>query len=211
MYDQQELANQLDTESARAGWKLDELATHRCTEFLELLYTWNKVHNLTGALCHSEMVSRHLLDSLSIAPFLKGQRYLDIGAGGGFPGLPLAICRPADQWTLLDSRGKKAAFLRQACVTLKLTSVEVVHDRIENYRPTENFDTLVSRAVAALPVLMDMTKHLCDEGVRVIVMKGIFPETELRELPDSLRRRADVVRLEVPGLDAERHAVIFDN
>ena len=211
MYDQQELANQLDTESARAGWKLDELATQRCTDFLELLYTWNKVHNLTGVLRYSEMVSRHLLDSLSIAPFLKGQRYLDIGAGGGFPGLPLAICRPADQWTLLDSRGKKVAFLRQACVTLNLTSVEVVHDRIENYRPTENFDTLVSRAVAALPVLMDMTKHLCDEGVRVIVMKGIFPETELRELPDSLRRRADVVRLEVPGLDAERHAVIFDN
>ena len=113
MYDQQELANQLDTESARAGWKLDELATHRCTDFLELLYTWNKVHNLTGALRHSEMVSRQLLDSLSIAPFLKGQRYLDIGAGGGFPGLPLAICRPADQWTLLDSRGKKTAFLRQ--------------------------------------------------------------------------------------------------
>ena len=89
--------------------------------------------------------------------------------------------------------------------------MESVHSRVENYRPTQNFDTLVSRAVAALPTLMDMTRHLCGEGVRVIVMKGIFPETEIRELPDSLRRRADVVRLEVPGLDAERHAVVFDN
>ena len=211
MHDQQELANQLSTGSARAGWTLDEPATQRCTQFLELLYTWNKVHNLTGTLCRSDAVSRHLLDSLSIAPLLKGQRHLDIGAGAGFPGLPLAICRPTDQWTLLDSRGKRVAFLRQACATLELTSVEAVHSRVENYRPTENFDTLVSRAVAALPTLMDMTRHLCGEGVRVIVMKGIFPETEIRELPDSLRRRADVVRLEVPGLDAERHAVVFDN
>ena len=209
MHDQQELANQLSTGSARAGWILDEPATQRCTQFLELLYTWNKVHNLTGALCRSDSVSRHLLDSLSIAPLLKGQRQYPDGAG--FPGLPLAICRPADQWTLLDSRGKRVAFLRQACATLELTSVEAVHSRVENYRPTENFDTLVSRAVAALPTLMDMTRHLCGEGVRVIVMKGIFPETEIRELPDSLRRRADVVRLEVPGLDAERHAVVFDN
>jgi 16S rRNA (guanine527-N7)-methyltransferase len=210
LHDQQELANQLSTGSARAGWILDELATQRCTQFLELLYTWNKVHNLTGALCPTEAVSRHLLDSLSIAPLLKGRRHLDIGAGAGFPGLPLAICRPADQWTLLDSRGKRVAFLRQACATLELTSVEAVHNRAENYRPTENFDTLVSRAVAALPALMNMTRHLCGEGVRVIAMKGIFPETEIRELPDSLRRRADVVRLEVPGLDAARHAVVFD-
>ena len=210
MHDQQELANQLSTGSAHAGCILDEPATQRCTQFLELLYTWNKVHNLTGTLCRSEAVPRHLLDSLSIAPLLKGQRHLDIGAGAGFPGMPLAICRPADQWTLLDSRGKRVAFLRQACATLKLTRVEAVHSRVENYRPTENFDTLVSRAVAALPSLMDITRHLCGKGVRVIVMKGIFPETELRNLPDALRRRAEVVRLEVPGLDAERHAVIFD-
>ena len=126
----------------------------QCLDYTEFLLRWNQVHNLTAASGPEEIVNLHLLDSLSISSLIRGTRILDIGSGGGFPGIPLALALPNTFWTLLDSRGKRARFLQQAVAHLGLERVEVVQRRVEDYRPPRNFDTLVARAVAPLPRLV---------------------------------------------------------
>ena len=204
-------ATRLAEGAAQAGLQLDDNAIGACLDFLTLLFQWNRVHNLTGPVSPADAVTRHLLDSLFISPFLRGTRALDIGSGAGFPGLPLAIARPDIDWTLLDNRVKRIGFLSQARARLRLLRVSIEHCRVEDYRPDKNFDTLVTRAVAALPTLVGVTEHLRGDGVRLIAMKGKFPGSELKALSPDLREKVDVVRLNVPGLDAERHAVILDN
>ena len=129
----------------------------------------------------------------------------------GFPGIPLALALPDTLWTLLDSRGKKARFLQEAAIRLDLNRIQVVQQRVEHYRPDENFDTLVARAVAPLPKLVAATQHLWQKGVRVIAMKGGCIERELSEVPSELRARAHIIHLTVPGLDTHRQAVVFQN
>ena len=204
-------ATRLAEGAAQAGLQLDDNAIGACLDFLTLLFQWNRVHNLTGPVSPADAVTRHLLDSLFISPFLRGTRALDIGSGAGFPGLPLAIARPDIDWTLLDNRVKRIGFLSQARARLRLLRVSIEHCRVEDYRPDKNFDTLVTRAVAALPTLVGITEHLRGDGVRLIAMKGKFPGSELKALSPDLREKVDVVRLNVPGLDAERHVVILDN
>ena len=204
-------ATRLAEGAAQAGLQLDDNAIGACMDFLTLLFQWNRVHNLTGPVSPADAVTRHLLDSLFISPFLRGTRALDIGSGAGFPGLPLAIASPDIDWTLLDNRVKRIGFLSQARARLRLLRVSIEHCRVEDYRPDKNFDTLVTRAVAALPTLVGITEHLRGDGVRLIAMKGKFPGSELKALSPDLREKVDVVRLNVPGLDAERHAVILDN
>ena len=204
-------ATRLAEGAAQAGLQLDDNAIGACLDFLTLLFQWNRVHILTGPVSPADAVTRHLLDSLFISPFLRGTRALDIGSGAGFPGLPLAIARPDIDWTLLDNRVKRIGFLSQARARLRLLRVSIEHCRVEDYRPDKNFDTLVTRAVAALPTLVGITEHLRGDGVRLIAMKGKFPGSELKALSPDLREKVDVVRLNVPGLDAERHAVILDN
>ena len=204
-------ATRLAEGAAQAGLQLDDNAIGACLDFLTLLFQWNRVHNLTGPVSPADAVTRHLLDSLFISPFLRGTRALDIGSGAGFPGLPLAIARPDIAWTLLDNRVKRIGFLSQARARLRLLRVSIEHCRVEDYRPDKNFDTLVTRAVAALPTLVGITEHLRGDGVRLIAMKGKFPGSELKALSPDLREKVDVVRLNVPGLDAERHVVILDN
>ena len=204
-------ATRLAEGAAQAGLQLDDNAIGACLDFLTLLFQWNRVHNLTGPVSPADAVTRHLLDSLFISPFLRGTRALDIGSGAGFPGLPLAIARPDIDWTLLDNRVKRIGFLSQARARLRLLRVSIEHCRVEDYRPDKNFDTLVTRAVAALPTLVGITEHLRGDGVRLIAMKGKFPGSELKALSPDLREKVDVVRLNVPGLDAERHAGILDN
>ena len=211
MAELQRHATRLAEGAAQAGLQLDDNAIGACLDFLTLLFQWNRVHNLTGPVSPADAVTRHLLDSLFISPFLRGTRALDIGSGAGFPGLPLAIARPDIDWTLLDNRVKRIGFLSQARARLRLLRVSIEHCRVEDYRPDKNFDMLVTRAVAALPTLVGITEHLRGDGVRLIAMKGKFPGSELKALSPDLREKVDVVRLNVPGLDAERHAVILDN
>ena len=211
MAELQRHATRLAEGAAQAGLQLDDNAIGACLDFLTLLFQWNRVHNLTGPVSPADAVTRHLLDSLFISPFLRGTRALDIGSGAGFPGLPLAIAPPDIDWTLLDNRVKRIGFLNQARARLRLLRVSIEHCRVEDYRPDKNFDTLVTRAVAALPTLVGITEHLRGDGVRLIAMKGKFPGSELKALSPDLREKVDVVRLNVPGLDAERHAVILDN
>lgn len=207
----QELVSELAGGAEALKCPLSKDSLDQCLDHLEILLRWNRAHNLTKVVEPEEIVTRHLLDSLSIASLIRGKRILDVGSGAGFPGVPLALALPDTQWTLVDSRGKRARFLQEVVDLLGLERVEVVHERIEHYLPEENFDTLVARAVAPLPRLISLTQHLWQEGVRVIAMKGADFLAELKQVPPSFRDRAEVVPLSIPGTMLNRQAIVFQN
>ena len=177
-------------------------------EYLSLLHKWNQRFNLTAVRDMDEMVTRHLLDSLAVLPWVRGPRILDVGTGAGLPGIPLAVARSLDRFVLLDSNGKKTRFLVQVIARLGLSNVEVVQQRVEAYNPPERFATVVSRAFATIADMLAGAGRLCSPGGRIIAMKGVFPEAELAALPPDYRVE-EVRQLEVPGLAAERHVVIM--
>jgi len=177
----------------------------RFIAFLGLLARWNQAYNLTAVRDPLEMVAKHLLDSLAIAPFLFGETVLDVGTGAGLPGLPLAILAPERRFQLLDSNNKKVRFVRQATLELGLTNVEPVQSRIETYRPGRKFSTIVSRAVAAEFVLPVLTADLCDRPGRLLLMKGRADEASDETAWAALK--PIVHRLTIPFLDAPRHLI----
>lgn len=197
--------------AAALNCPLSERSIDHCLAHMDLLLRWNRVHNLTTVVEPEKIVTCHVLDSLTIAPLIRGTHLLDIGSGGGFPGIPLALALPHTRWTLLDSRGKRARFLQEVVDRLDLEQIEVVQQRVEHYRPKENFDTLVARAVAPLPEFVSATQHLWREGVRVIAMKGSRLRSEWSQVSPEIRERAEVVRLAIPGVDLRRQAVVFQN
>lgn len=182
---------------------LDEPVRSQMIVFLELLTKWNQAYNLTAVRDPVQMVPRHLLDSLAIVPFLRGDRVVDVGSGAGLPGLPLAMACPDRQFVLIDSNGKKTRFLVQAVATLGLRNVEVVQTRVEDYRPVKPFATVISRAFASLVDFVRLTERLCATDGCWLAMKGEVPDAELSALPAGTRVTA-VHPLKVPGLDAQR-------
>lgn len=189
------------------GLELPPPAETKLLNFLELLEKWNKTYNLTAVRDPEQMVPRHLLDSLSVLPYLHGLRVLDIGTGAGLPGIPLALARPDLEFTLLDSNAKKTRFATQALHELGLKNVAVVQERVEKFHPAEKFDTLIARAFASIPDMLAASRHLCAPNGRFLVMKGVFPQEELAAVTDGYR--AEVKQLTIPGLDAARHMVIL--
>jgi 16S rRNA (guanine527-N7)-methyltransferase len=175
--------------------------------YLDLLEKWNRVYNLTAIRERSRMVTHHLLDSLSILPHLRGPNVLDVGSGAGLPGIPIAIAQPALRVTLLEANQKKSAFLTQVVGELRLANVTVVMERVESWRTAARFDTIVSRAFADLGEFVAAAgRLLAPQGV-IAAMKGVHPYEEIERLPQGFRV-FEVVRLAVPGLDAERHLVL---
>lgn len=174
--------------------------------FIEILQKWNRAYNLTAVRQPEQMISQHLLDSLSVLPYLWGERLLDVGAGAGLPGIPLAVSRPGMQVTLLDSNGKKTRFMQQAVLELGLDNTEVIKSRLEEYRPVRPFDTVISRAFGNLEAFVGMSTRLCRPHGRLLAMKGKNPEHELQGI-DLMEFSPTIQRLQVPGLDAERHVV----
>jgi 16S rRNA (guanine527-N7)-methyltransferase len=166
----------------------------------------NAQFNLTAIRDRLSMLRKHVLDSLSLQPYLRGIRVADIGTGAGFPGLPLAIVNPQRRFTLVEATGKKARFVEQTARLLGLDNVQVVHARAESYRPLELFDTVVARALSSLADFAAYAGHLCAPDGRLLAMKGKRPDAEISALPKSFRVLA-VHRLKVPGLDDERHLV----
>lgn len=178
----------------------------RFCSYLRLLQEWNQRYNLTAVRDPGDMVRRHLLDSLAVVRLLHGDSVLDVGTGAGLPGIPLAVACPGKHFVLLDSNGKKIRFVTHAVAALGLTNVQVVQVRAEDYRPAEQFATVISRAFAQLADFLSLTAHLCVPGGRWLAMKGAPSEEELQKLPAGFRVIA-VHPLKVPGLDARRCVV----
>ncbi len=174
--------------------------------FLHLLEKWNAAYNLTAVREPEKMVTHHVLDSLAVMSYLHGRRIVDVGSGAGIPGIPLALARPEVEFVLLDSNAKKTRFITQAIHELGLSNVVVERARAEAYRPARLFDTVISRAFASLAEMLDMTQHLgAPDGV-FVAMKGNYPQDELAAVPPQFKVER-VESLQVPGLDAQRHAV----
>lgn len=174
--------------------------------YLELLVKWNKVHNLTAVRDPMEMVKLHLLDSLTVLPFLGIKRLVDVGSGAGLPGIPLAIVRPDLEVTSLDSSHKKIAFQRQAKAELGLDNLELYCGRVEQYQPKEKFEAVISRAFSDLAEFVRLTAHLLADGGVWLAMKGVHPYEELAQI-NTLGITIEPLR--VPGLDAQRHLVMM--
>lgn len=181
----------------------DKLAT-----LLDELERWNRKVNLTAVRDRDEMITAHLLDSLVAAPLISGERILDVGTGPGFPGLPLAIVQPEREFTLLDSNNKKIMFVQHAALLLGLTNVTAVKARGEDYAPGHGFDTVIARALAALPKLVDIAGHHVGEDGVFVALKGRYPAAELEQLAAPWSHA--VTELIVPGLEkGSRHAVLL--
>ncbi|MFO7278048.1 MAG: 16S rRNA (guanine(527)-N(7))-methyltransferase RsmG [Pseudomonadota bacterium] len=195
--------------AAALGVTLSEADAARLLRLLGELERWNRAYNLTSIDEREEMITHHLLDSLSVHPYLKGERIADVGTGAGFPGLPLAVVNPDRRFTLIDSSNKKVRFVAHAARTLGLTNVEPVHARAEGLEPAEPFDTVVARAFAAIPELLRVVAGLCGPGTRVIAMKGRRPDDEIAAIGADWRL-VGVEPVTVPQLGEERHLILIE-
>lgn len=203
-------AEELSQGANQLGVELSAQQHEQLLAYLSLLIKWNKAYNLTAVRNPDEMVSRHLLDSLSVVPFVAdaGNNWLDVGSGGGMPGIPLAILFPERQFTLLDSNGKKTRFLTQVKLELKLANLEVIHSRVEAFTPELPFSGIVSRAFSSLHDFGNWTRHLADANSQWLAMKGVHPDDELQALPADFRLSSTHV-LKVPGCQGQRHLLIL--
>ncbi|WP_185265853.1 16S rRNA (guanine(527)-N(7))-methyltransferase RsmG [Halopseudomonas xiamenensis] len=201
-------AGQLARGAQQMGIALGDDQAGQLLAYMALLNKWNKAYNLTAVRDPDEMVSRHLLDSLSILPFVSAGRWLDVGSGGGMPGIILAIMLPGSQFTLLDSNGKKTRFLTQVKLELGLDNLQVVNSRVEAFTPQQAFDGIVSRAFSSLADFTGLTRHLSTPDTRWLAMKGLYPDAELQALADDFTVTASE-ELAVPGCQASRHLLIL--
>ena len=188
------------------GIDLSESQAETLLRLVDELEQGNANFNLTAIRDRPGMLHKHILDSLSVQPYLRGERVADIGTGAGFPGLALAVVNPQRRFTLIEATGKKARFVEQTAERVGCGNVSVVNSRAESYRPFELFDTVVARALASLADFVAYAGHLTAPGGRLLAMKGKRPDDEISALPKSFRALA-VHRLSVPGLTDERHLV----
>lgn len=199
----QHLLDELTTGLDKMGLKADmpEPLPQQLIDYLGLLTHWNKAFNLTAIREPDAMVSKHLLDSLAVLPFVGKGPVLDVGSGAGLPGVPLALARPDAEFVLIDSNGKKTRFLNHVKMVLKLANVEIVNQRIEDYRPDIYFNSVIARAYASTRVILESTSHLHNEGTRILVMQGKLDDAV--DMPGYDLKQSHL--LNVYGLEADRH------
>ncbi len=190
------------------GQVLSDEQVDLLARLLQELERWNRRINLTAIRDIDEMVSGHVLDSLAVRPLLRGDSVLDIGTGAGFPGLPLAIVEPGVRFVLLDSNGKKISFVREMIGRLELANADAVKARAEDYAPGNRFDTVIARALASLPRLVELSAHLVGEDGQLLALKGRYPAEELEAIKSLSEWEYSVEPVDVPGLEAHaRHVV----
>lgn len=200
------LEDGLDQGLAELGLDLECGQKAQLMAYIALLEKWNRAYNLTAIRERKKMLSHHILDSLTVLPYISGRHVIDVGSGAGFPGMVLAIADPARHYTLLDSNGKKTRFLQQVVAELGLENVAVVHARIESYRAVGPFDCVLARAVASLAELVSLCTGLIGNHGRYIFMKGRYPEAEIAALPETVRLER-TMEIRVPGVEGARHIV----
>lgn len=221
MSSRQTLSQSLADGIQQQGQIIAQSEQDKLIHFVELLNKWNKVYNLTSIRKPEEMISLHLLDALVMLPFFENneppvKRVLDVGTGGGIPGIPLAICLPEVDFVLMDARGKKVRFIQTAIAQLGLKNVTAVHSRVEDYQVNEEdkFDRIISRAFASLEDMLMYCRHLCrrrdqknaQKQGKFLAMKGQIPEEEIAQLPEGFRIE-EINELKVSGLNAQRHLI----
>ena len=198
------LENRLQRGCDALGLQCDAGQRQQLLAYLQLLHKWNAAYNLTAVRDPEQMVTRHLLDSLAVAPYLPAGNAIDVGTGAGLPGVPLAIVFPQRQFALLDSNGKKTRFLFQVKTALSLDNMQVHHQRVESFQPSGSYDVVLSRAYASLRDMVSSCRHLLAPGGRFLAMKGSLDPGELDQVAASCEVLA-VHALAVPGLDEQRH------
>ncbi|MFT3929306.1 MAG: 16S rRNA (guanine(527)-N(7))-methyltransferase RsmG [Spongiibacteraceae bacterium] len=203
---QQQLREQLQNGIAELPLTLPETAIAQLLQYLALLHKWNRAYNLTAVRDPAEMVSRHLLDSLAVAPYVHGDHCADVGTGAGLPGIPLAIALPQKQFTLIDSNGKKIRFIAQAIAELGLKNVKAIQCRIESMQPEQAYDVVLSRAFATLADMAQGCEQVVATQGVMLAMKGVYPQQELSELPERFKVAA-CHALKVPNEAGQRHLI----
>jgi 16S rRNA (guanine527-N7)-methyltransferase len=193
---------------AQTDLYLSESQLAQCVQYVALLDKWNSAYNLTSIRDPQEMLIKHVLDSLVVAPYLTGQRFIDVGTGPGLPGVLLAIYYPDKDFTLLDSLGKRIRFLNQVKMQLKLQNITPIQSRVEDHQPVLGYDGVISRAFASLNDMLSWCKHLPAPNGRFFAMKGAAVQEEIAALPDFVKVDA-IHNLQVPQLDAQRHLVVL--
>jgi 16S rRNA (guanine527-N7)-methyltransferase len=200
--------NKLSRLLADAGISLTDHQKNQLIAYVDMLHKWNKAYNLTSVRDPNDMLVRHILDSIVVAPHLQGERFIDVGTGPGLPGIPLSIVRPDAHFTLLDSLGKRVRFLRQVQHELKLENITPVQSRVEDFPSEPPFDGVISRAFASLNDMVTWCHHLPGQNGRFYALKGLLPEDEIASLPAEFSVES-VEKLRVPQLDGERHLVVI--
>ena len=201
-----ELKNRIIEASNKIGIIVSPEQNEQLIQYLELLIKWNKAYNLTAIRDPEEMFIKHIVDSLSIAPFIKGESILDVGTGPGLPGIPMAIMFPSKHFSLLDSNGKKTRFLVQTKMSLELSNIEVFNVRVEKLASNKLFDQIMSRAFTALDNMVQLCKHLLTPNGEFLAMKGLIPKDEIA-MVDSDYRIVSITPLKVPGCMDQRHLI----
>jgi len=209
----QTLLEQIHAGAHELGLELSAESEEKLGTYLRLLAKWNRTYNLTAVRHEGAMVSQHLLDSLAVLPSLKSnsktlRSLADVGSGGGLPGIPLAIACPQIQVELIEASHKKASFLEQARIELKLANVSVHCGRVEAFKPNELFDVVISRAFSSLADFVQLAAHLLAPEGRLLVMKGVHPQEEIEQLPSGWKMRQSIP-LNVPKLNAHRDLIII--
>ena len=198
---------------SKSGASVSRETQEKLLAYLALLHKWNKVYNITAVRDPLEMVTLHLLDSLSVLPHIDSNNLLDVGSGGGLPGIVLAICKPNLQVTTIDTVQKKVIFMRQIKGELGLDNLTVVHSRVENYQPAEKFEVIISRAFSDVALLIKLTQHLLAQNGQWLAMKGQVPHEELASLALTEMHAISIkkiIPLTVAGLDAQRHLLVLE-
>jgi 16S rRNA (guanine527-N7)-methyltransferase len=203
------LNNQLEKLINETDLQVTDEQKELLVKYVELLDKWNRVYNLTSIRNPSDMLVKHIMDSLMVGSVLKGENFIDVGTGPGLPGIPLAILYPEKNFVLLDSLGKRITFLRQVVYLLKLENVTPVQERVEKYEGEKPFDGILSRAFSSLNDMVTWCQHLItsEEG-RFIALKGQYPQDEIEALPENITF-VESHEIKVPQLDAERHVIVL--
>jgi 16S rRNA (guanine527-N7)-methyltransferase len=190
-------------EALKLPFKVDDITLNDFIRYMILMLKWNRSYNLTAVRKPTDIIRRHFLDCLAVAPYICGNKIIDVGSGAGLPGIVLALVYPKKHFVLLDSNGKKARFLLQVKTELALNNVTVVQERVEDYQTQEFFDVIITRAFGNIQDILAMTERLCRPGGQIIAMKGVYPGTEIADL----KKEHEVVQLFIPFLDGERHLI----